>query len=93
MHRPLMMAAVLLTLPAAALAEGQAPRGPETVIAATCADLRPEARALHPECQPLREAAPARSVAAPRALALAEDKPRAKPRRISRLPWMIGVYN
>ena len=82
----------LLVLPLAAGAETATARvGDSAVIAATCADLRDEVRAGRPECQPQRDL---RTVKPPRSLVFADTPVAERPaRRITQLPWLIGVYN
>ena len=86
------LALALLALPVAAGAETPTSRpGESAVIAATCADLRDEVRAVRPECQPPR-ALPV--LKPPRALIFADSPVSERPvRRIVELPWLIGVYN
>lgn len=86
-------ALALLTLPVAAGAETPTARpGESAVIAATCADLRDEVRAIRPECQPQRDLRPVKPVQRPFVFADSPTGERSV-RRIVELPWLIGVYN
>lgn len=92
--RMAILASALLMLPGAgmaqALLQGDAP---QAVVTVTCADLRADARARHPQCQPAQVA---RRDTAPRPVLVAETRRptrAAEPRRkLVRMPWMIGVY-
>ncbi|MBE0552079.1 MAG: hypothetical protein IH625_00140 [Rhodobacteraceae bacterium] len=61
----------------------------EVVVAVGCGDLRAEVAAARPECQAERPA----SRPAVRLTAFEQDRPAAKQRRMTALPWLIGVYN
>lgn len=61
----------------------------EVIIAVSCADLRAEVAAARAECQPARPA----TAPAVRLTAFETDRPAAKQRRMTTLPWLIGVYN
>lgn len=91
-NKPAILALALLAFPAVALADGQRPVSDRdsTVIAATCDDLRAEVRASHPDCQPLRQIRPAKSQ---RVVVAIDTQRPVERRRMSRLPWLIGVYN
>ena len=85
-------ALALLAFPVAAFAETPNSRqGEPAVIAATCADLRDEVRAALAERQPQRDLRP---VKPPRVFVFADSPVAERPaRRITQLPWFIGVYN
>jgi hypothetical protein len=60
----------------------------------TCADLRDEVRARLAECAPVR-AAPVRKAKAQigqRSFLIAQDQSPVRVRKLTRMPWMIGVF-
>lgn len=85
-----LLVAALLSLGAPALAEQAVAPGKKLALAnISCADLRAEVRLTVPECTPKRVKAKVK--AAPlRAILVADGGQNRK--RITKMPWMVGVF-
>lgn len=85
-----LLIAAMLGLAAPALAEqSAAPRKKVVLANISCADLRAEVRLTLPECTPKRANAKVKAVPL-RAIRVADGGHSRK--RITKMPWMVGVF-
>lgn len=74
--------------------QSRLPQDEVILVKASCADLRQEVRALHPECAPVRRA---NAFGLLRPVLVAEIREarrpnQAAPRKLIKMPWVIGVF-
>ena len=88
MKAPLTVLLVATLLASPALAEGASKPGKPVVLAnVTCAELKPGLRARHPECKPQRSKA-----ATIKPLLVTNNRGATSRKKLTKMPWMIGVF-